>query len=171
MPLVKEEFNIGDELAFATMSLTMMMMAATSLLYGGISDQWGRKRVLITGLALYTIGATLVWFSPTIESLLAGRIIQGAGAGCGIVLARAIALDVYGLEKISSIIANLTAVYVLGPLLAPSIGSFLIGSQGWRFLFIVITTIGLILITVVYFRLPETNAPKQEKIRFSSKTP
>ena len=54
-PLVKEEFGIGDELAFATLSLTMMTMAITSLIYGGVSDQWGRKRVLLFGLALYTV--------------------------------------------------------------------------------------------------------------------
>ena len=43
MPLVKEEFQIGDNLAFATLSLTMMTMAVTSIIYGGISDEWGRK--------------------------------------------------------------------------------------------------------------------------------
>ena len=90
-PLVKEEFGIGDELAFATLSLTMMTMAITSLIYGGVSDQWGRKRVLLFGLALYTMGAELCWFAQNIEMLLGGRILQGAGAGCGIVLARAIA--------------------------------------------------------------------------------
>ena len=59
MPLVKEEFQIGDNLAFATLSLTMMTMAFTSIIYGGISDEWGRKRVLLSGLALYTMGAEL----------------------------------------------------------------------------------------------------------------
>ena len=167
MPLVKEEFAIGDELAFATLSLVMMTMAVTSLIYGGVSDQWGRKRVLLCGLALYTIGAELCWFAQNIEMLLGGRILQGAGAGCGIVLARAIARDVYGMEKISAVIANLTAAYVLGPLLAPTIGGFLVGGEGWRFLFIPISIIGLTLIGIVYFGLPETNALKGRKERFS----
>jgi len=166
-PLVKEEFGIGDELAFATLSLTMMTMAITSLIYGGVSDQWGRKRVLLCGLALYTMGAELCWFAQNIEMLLGGRILQGAGAGCGIVLARAIARDVYGMEKISSVIANLTAAYVLGPLLAPTIGSFLVGWEGWRFLFIPISIIGIALIGIVYFGLPETNAPKARKEKFA----
>ncbi len=167
MPLVKEEFGIGDELAFATLSLVMMTMAVTSLIYGGVSDQWGRKRVLLSGLALYTIGAELCWFAQNIEMLLGGRILQGAGAGCGIVLARAIARDVYGMESISAVIANLTAAYVLGPLLAPTLGGFLVGWEGWRFLFIPISIIGLTLIGIVYFGLPETNAPKARKERFS----
>ena len=167
MPLVKEEFQIGDNLAFATLSLTMMTMAFTSIIYGGISDEWGRKRVLLSGLALYTMGAELCWFAQNIEMLLGGRMLQGAGAGCGIVLARAIARDVYGMEKISAVIANLTAAYVLGPLLAPTIGAYVVGWEGWRFLFIPISVIGLILIGIVYFGLPETHAAVREKPPFS----
>ncbi|MBS40355.1 MAG: hypothetical protein CMM83_01305 [Rhodospirillales bacterium] len=166
-PLVKEDFGIGDELAFATLSLTMMTMAITSLIYGGVSDQWGRKKVLLFGLALYTIGAEVCWFAPNIEILLVGRILQGAGAGCGIVLARAIARDVYGMKKISSVIANLTAAYVLGPLLAPTIGGFLVGWEGWRFIFIPISIIGILLIGVVHYALPETKNPTARKESFT----
>jgi DHA1 family bicyclomycin/chloramphenicol resistance-like MFS transporter len=79
MPVVKQEFGIGDELAFATLSLTMMTMAVTTLVYGGFADQWGRKKVLLAGLALYAIGAELCWFAPDIWILLAGRM---AAASC-----------------------------------------------------------------------------------------
>ncbi len=159
MPVVKEDFGLGNELAFATLSLTMMTMAFATLVYGGLADQWGRKRVLLGGLTLYTIGATACWFAPDIWTLLAGRILQGAGAGCGIVLARAIARDVYGMEHISSVIANLTAAYVLGPLVAPTVGGYLVAWKGWRFLFVAITAIGLMLIAAIMLRLPETHHP------------
>ena len=168
MPFVKEEFKIGDALAFATLSTTMISMAFTTIIYGGISDEWGRKKVLLGGLILYTIGATVCWFAQGIESLLFGRVFQGAGAGCGIVLARAIARDVYGMERITSVIANLTAAYVLGPLMAPTIGSFLVGWQGWRIIFIVVSVIGLVLIAVIFFTLPETNPPAQKRPNFST---
>lgn len=160
MPVVKNDFGISDTLAFATLSVTMMTMAFTTLFYGGFSDQWGRKRLLLAGLVLYTAGAVVCWFAPDIWIFLGGRVLQGAGAGCGIVLARAIARDLYGMERIASVIANLTAAYVLGPLLAPTIGAFLIGAQGWRFLFIVITILGLALIVLTAFRLPETHHPE-----------
>jgi len=161
MPVVKADFGIGNEFAFATLSLTMMTMAATTLVYGGFADQWGRKKVLLAGLALYTIGAEVCWFAPDIHVLLAGRVLQGAGAGCGIVLARAIARDVYGMDRIASVIAHLTAAYVLGPLLAPTIGGFLVAWEGWRFLFLVITVVGLALIALIALRLPETHHPEQ----------
>ena len=83
MPFVKEEFKIGDPLAFATLSTTMISMAFTTIIYGGISDEWGRKKVLLGGLILYTIGAIICWFAQSIEALLFGRVFQGAGAGCG----------------------------------------------------------------------------------------
>lgn len=166
MPVVKQDFGIGNDLAFATLSLTMMTMAFATLVYGGFADQWGRKRVLLAGLALYTIGAEICWFAPDIETLLAGRVLQGAGAGCGIVLARAIARDVYGMDRIASVIANLTAAYVLGPLLAPTLGGFLVAWEGWRFLFLMITVLGLGLIAVVGLKLPETHHPadRQERV-------
>ena len=159
MPVVKQDFGIGNELAFATLSLTMMTMAFATLVYGGFADQWGRKKVLLAGLALYTIGAEVCWFAPDISTLLAGRVLQGAGAGCGIVLARAIARDVYGMDRIASVIANLTAAYVLGPLLAPTIGGFLVAWEGWRFLFFVVTVLGLSLIALIALKLPETHHP------------
>ncbi len=168
MPVVKQDFGIGNELAFATLSLTMITMAVTTLVYGGFSEQWGRKNVLLAGLALYTIGAELCWFAPDIWTFLAGRVLQGAGAGCGIVLARAIARDVYGMNRITSVIANLTAAYVLGPLLAPTIGGFLVAWEGWRFLFLVITVIGLGLIALIAFKLPETHHPERQNHKVSA---
>ena len=161
MPAVKADFGIGDELAFAALSVTMMTMAVTTIVYGGFSDQWGRKRVLLAGLALYTAGAALCWLAPDIRALLAGRVLQGAGAGCGIVLARAIARDLYGMERIASVIANLTAAYVLGPLLAPTIGAFLAAAEGWRALFLLVAALGLALAALVLWRLPETHRPER----------
>lgn len=166
MPLIKHDFNISDQLAFATLSLTTITMAFTTILFGGLSDQWGRKKLLIAGLSLYTIGAVTCWLAANIESLLVGRILQGGGAGCSIVLARAIARDIYGMDRIASVIANLTAAYVLGPLLSPMIGGFIIAWQGWRTLFVTVSLIGLAILLLVSRFLPETNLPAQPIARF-----
>lgn len=167
LPVVKADLNIGDEASFATISLVMMVMAFATLVYGGFSDQWGRKPVLLTGLALYAIGAELCWFATDIHTLLAGRIMQGAGAGCGVVLARAIARDVYGMERIAPVIANLTAAYVLGPTIAPTLGGFMIDALGWRSLFMMSGLIGLTLVLLVALYLPETNEPKRRSAGIS----
>lgn len=165
MPVVKQAFAIGNGLAFATLAVVMITMAFVTPLYGGFSDQWGRKRLLLVGLVVYTAGALVCLMAPDILSFLAGRVLQGAGAGCGVVLARAIARDVYGMDRIAAVIANLTAAYVLGPLVLPIAGGFLIGAFGWRSLFILITATGLALIAMVIFLLPETHTTATEHCR------
>jgi DHA1 family bicyclomycin/chloramphenicol resistance-like MFS transporter len=138
------------------MSLAMLSMAFFTVAYGGLSDRLGRKRVRLAGLVLFTCGAAACMVAPNMPMLLAGRILQGAGAGCGVVLARAIARDVYGQERVAQVIAYLTAAYVLGPMFAPPIGGQLTAAFGWRALFLLASAVGLLVIFAVIFGVPET---------------
>jgi DHA1 family bicyclomycin/chloramphenicol resistance-like MFS transporter len=140
------------------MSLAMLSMAFFTVAYGGLSDRFGRKRVLLGGLVLFTCGAASCMAAANLPTLLAGRILQGAGAGCGVVLARAIARDVYGQDRVAQVIAYLTAAYVLGPMFAPLIGGQLTTLFGWRALFVLASVFGLLVIFAVAFAVPETRA-------------
>ena len=82
----------------------------------------GASACFWAGWCCFTCGAASCMAAANLPMLLAGRILQGAGAGCGVVLARAIARDVYGQDRVAQVIAYLTAAYVLGPMLAPPIG-------------------------------------------------
>jgi DHA1 family bicyclomycin/chloramphenicol resistance-like MFS transporter len=156
MPVVKEAFEVSTGVAQLTMSLAMLSMAFFTVAYGGLSDRFGRKRVLLGGLVLFTCGAAACMIAANMPMLLAGRILQGAGAGCGVVLARAIARDVYGQERVAQVIAYLTAAYVLGPMFAPPIGGQLTAAFGWRALFVLASIFGLLVIIAVIFGVPET---------------
>src|SRR5512144_376070 len=145
MSAVKEAFGVSTGVAQLTMSLAMLSMAFFTVAYGGLSDRYGRKRVLLGGLVLFTCGAASCMAAANLPMLLAGRILQGAGAGCGVVLARAIARDVYGQDRVAQVIAYLTAAYVLGPMVAPPIGGQL-------------SAVGLLVIFAVAFAVPETRA-------------
>ncbi|MBM4260060.1 MAG: multidrug effflux MFS transporter [Deltaproteobacteria bacterium] len=158
MPAVKEAFGVSTGTAQLTMSLAMFTMAFFTVAYGGLSDRYGRKRVLLGGLVLFTCGAASCMAAANMTMLLAGRVLQGAGAGCGVVLARAIARDVYGQDRVAQVIAYLTAAYVLGPMLAPPIGGQLTALFGWRALFVFASIIGLVVIFAVIFAVPETRA-------------
>src|SRR5262245_4761941 len=158
MPAVKEAFSISTGMAQLTMSLAMLSMAFFTVAYGGLSDRFGRKRVLLGGLLLFTFGAAACLAAANLPMLLAGRLLQGAGAGCGVVLARAIARDVYGQERVAQVIAYLTAAYVLGPMFAPLIGGQLTTLFGWRALFMLASLFGLLVILAVTFAVPETRA-------------
>jgi DHA1 family bicyclomycin/chloramphenicol resistance-like MFS transporter len=158
LPVVKEGFGVSTAMAQLTMSLAMLAMAFFTVAYGGLSDRFGRKRVLLGGLVLFTCGAATCMFAANMPMLLAGRILQGAGAGCGVVLARAIARDVYGQDRVAQVIAYLTAAYVLGPMVAPPIGGQLTAAFGWRALFVLASAFGLLVILAVIFGVPETRA-------------
>jgi MFS transporter, DHA1 family, multidrug resistance protein len=158
MSAVKEGFGVSTGVAQLTMSLAMLSMAFFTVAYGGMSDRFGRKRVLLGGLVLFTCGAVACMVAASMPMLLAGRILQGAGAGCGVVLARAIARDVYGQDRVAQVIAYLTAAYVLGPMFAPLIGGQLTDIFGWRALFVLASGVGLLVIVGVIFAVPETRA-------------
>ena len=158
MPAVKEAFEVSTGMTQLTMSLAMLSMAFFTVAYGGLSDRFGRKRVLLGGLVLFTCGAAACMLAANLPMLLAGRILQGAGAGCGVVLARAIARDVYGQERVAQVIAYLTAAYVLGPMFAPAIGGQLTTLFGWRALFVFASVVGLVVIFMATFAVPETRA-------------
>jgi len=158
MSAVKDAFGVSTGAAQLTMSLAMLSMAFFTVAYGGLSDRLGRKRVLLAGLVLFTCGAAACMVAPNMPMLLAGRILQGAGAGCGVVLARAIARDVYGQERVAQVIAYLTAAYVLGPMFAPPLGGQLTAAFGWRALFLLASLVGLLVIFAVIFGVPETRA-------------
>jgi len=158
MPVVKEAFAVSTGMAQLTMSLAMLSMAFFTVAYGGLSDRYGRKRVLLGGLVLFTCGAAVCMIAANLPVLLAGRILQGAGAGCGVVVARAIARDVYGQDRVAQVIAYLTAAYVLGPMFAPLIGGQLTTLLGWRALFVLASLFGLVVILAVACAVPETRA-------------
>jgi DHA1 family bicyclomycin/chloramphenicol resistance-like MFS transporter len=158
IPAVKEAFGVSTGMAQLTMSLAMLSMAFFTVAYGGLSDRFGRKRVLLGGLVLFTCGAASCMAAANLPMLLAGRILQGAGAGCGVVLARAIARDVYGQDRVAQVIAYLTAAYVLGPMFAPPLGGHLTVLFGWRALFVLASVVGLVVILAVAFAVPETRA-------------
>jgi DHA1 family bicyclomycin/chloramphenicol resistance-like MFS transporter len=158
MPAVKEAFGVSTAMAQLTLSLAMLSMAFFTVAYGGLSDRYGRKRVLLSGLVLFTCGAASCMAAANMPTLLAGRVLQGAGAGCGVVLARTIARDVYGQDRVAQVIAYLTAAYVLGPMVAPPIGGQLTALFGWRALFVLASAVGLLVILAVAFAVPETRA-------------
>ena len=94
------------------------------------------------------------WLPPTCRCCLRGASLQGAGAGCGVVLARAIARDVYGQDRVAQVIAYLTAAVVPGPMFAPPIGGHLTVLFGWRALFVLASAVGLLVILAVIFGVP-----------------
>lgn len=157
IPAVGKAFNVSQPTAQSAFSIALFTMACATLFYGSLSDRFGRRPVLLTGLVLFTLGAAIAMLAHDIPTLLAGRFLQGAGAACGVVLARAILRDVYGVDRLVKAIAYMTAAYVLGPMFAPIVGGALIDAFDWRAEFIFGTVAGAGLIVIAIFFMPETH--------------
>ncbi len=135
MPAVKADLGISSALVGLAFSMTLFMIAIATLVYGGLSDRFGRRPVLLIGLSLFLAGTLLSALSTGIVSLFAGRLLQAIGAGCGVTLSRAMARDTYGADGLVRVIALLTTAYTLGPMTAPLIGGALLDWLGWRSVF------------------------------------
>ena len=135
IPAVKAALGLSDALAQLTFSIALFGMAFATLFYGSLSDRYGRRPVLLSGLALFLIGSAVSAAAGSIVPLVLGRFLQAIGAGCGITLGRAIAQDVYGKERLVKAIAYLTMFYTIGPMISPIVGGILIDMFGWRSVF------------------------------------
>ena len=156
LPAVKSAFAISDALAELTFSITLFTMAFVTLVYGSLSDRYGRRPVLLGGLLLFVIGSALSAVAGSIEVLIAGRLVQAVGAGCGLTLSRAIARDAYGPEALVKVIAYLTMAYTVGPMIAPPLGGILMDALGWRAPFWFALLVGAAILLGAYLVLFET---------------
>jgi MFS transporter, DHA1 family, multidrug resistance protein len=135
IPAVKAALALSDSVAQLIFSIALFSMAFATLFYGALSDRYGRRPVLLSGLCLFLIGSAISAVATSVPVLVLGRLIQAFGAGCGITLVRAIARDVYGPSRLVKAIAYLTMAYTLGPMISPLIGGILVDALGWRSVF------------------------------------
>lgn len=168
MPVIKSVFAISDALVGLTYSAALLVMAVSTLMYGSLSDRYGRRPVLLAGLILFTLGSGVSGIADSVHGLIAGRVIQAFGAGCGVTLARAIARDAYGTEGLVKVIAYLTMAYTLGPMLATLFGGMLIDLAGWRSLFWLAAIAGVLITAASRVVLYETRPKEEDTQRKSS---
>ena len=158
LPAIQSSFGSDAGITQLALSLSILANAIATLLYGPLSDRFGRRPVVLVGFAIFILGSGLSAVAPTIGLLIAARIVQSAGAAAGMVLARAIVRDLYDREQAASVIAYLTMAMVVAPMVAPTIGALLIDSFDWRAIFVALMAIGALLAWQVWHHLIETHA-------------
>jgi len=156
IPAVKSELALSDAQAQFTFSVALFVMAFATLVYGRLSDRFGRRPVLLSGLALFLLGSVMSAVAQTIGTLALGRLVQAVGAACSMTLLRVIARDAYRAEYLVQAIAYLTMFYTLGPMFAPIVGGALVDTLGWRSVFAFSLAAGGAITLAVYVAIPET---------------
>src|SRR5690606_7967903 len=152
---------------YAIVQLTVSgYLAATAVLQLGIgpaSDRFGRRPVMLASFAVFTLATLAAAFAPTIEVLLAFRVLQ-AFAASGMVLSRAIVRDTVETNEAASRIGYITMGMTLAPMIGPFVGGLLDELYGWQATFHLLFAFGILSFLVVYFDLGETNAHRSSSI-------
>lgn len=143
-----------------TMATYLMGLAVGQLLYGPISDRFGRKPPLYFGFAIYTVGALACAFATNMSMLMAGRVIQALGACSGLAIGRAIVRDRCEPEEAARAFSTLMMVVSIAPILAPVVGGYLVTAAGWRAAFFFQAALGIGLLIAIHFALRESLDPK-----------
>lgn len=164
IPAVKVALGLSNAHAQFTFSIALFGMAFATLFYGALSDRYGRRPMLLSGLCLFLVGSAVSAMAETANALLAGRLIQAIGAGCALTLVRAIARDAYRADQLVKAIAYLTMFGTLGPMVSPFIGGLLSDLFGWRSVFSFALVAGGAITLTAYFVTVETHPPaKRDK--------
>jgi len=139
------------------LSLFIFAFGAGQLALGPLSDRYGRRPVLLFGLALFTLAGVGCTVATNVPVLLVARFVQGVGACAGTVVARAVVQDVSRERaRAATLQAYITALNALAPTIAPLLGVAILAVTGWRWLYGALIAIGVVLFAAVALRLPET---------------
>jgi DHA1 family bicyclomycin/chloramphenicol resistance-like MFS transporter len=134
----------------------LLTFAVSMLVLGPSSDRYGRRRTIICGVGLSVLGSMVCAASPTIDCLIAGRILQGIGLSAGMVIGRATIRDLYGEQGAAQIIAGLSVVMTLLQAFAPIPGGYLQTWFGWRANFAAVAIWAAIALVLIVRYLPPT---------------
>lgn len=126
------------------------------LVYGPLSDRFGRKRVLYAGIAVYVAGAVASTFAESLTTFAACRVVWGFGAACPRSLALAILRDTFEGDRMARVMSNVMATFILVPIVAPSVGAGLLSLGSWHLTLWVPVGVAVVLAAWIALRLPET---------------
>ena len=159
LPALAADFKVPAAVAQLMLSLSLVAMAVSTLVWGPVSDRLGRRPVMLAGLVLAGFGSALAALAPELWIAILGRLMQAGGAVAGLVLARAVAQDLYGKDRAAAVIGQITAAMVVAPMVAPALSGLIVESVGWRGIFALVAVAAFGLALWVRASLPET-APR-----------
>lgn len=164
MPQLVHAFGTTE--AAIKMSLSMFFggFALAQLVAGPLSDALGRKVATLIFIAIYLVGSAMAALAPTVEVILAARLIQGIGASVGVVVGRAIVRDLYVGAEASRILNTIGIFLAVGPAMGPTLGGLTLAAFGWHAVFLLMVGFGLLAAASTIFLMRETIIPDVRRL-------
>lgn len=159
LPQVAADLGASPQATQATLSAFFAAFGISQLVYGPLSDQYGRKPPLYVGLVIFLLGTLACALAPTIGTLIAARLVQGIGAATVMVIPRAIIRDLHTGPAATRLMATVMLVISVSPMLAPLAGSGVMAVAGWRAIFGVLAAAAALSLALTAFALEETLPP------------
>ncbi len=167
LPQIGTELGASDENdRQLVISVYFIGFAAGQLLFGPLSDRYGRRQPLLAGLVLYIAGTIIALTSGSFAGLLAARIFQGFGASSPRVIALAIVRDRFGGREMARVMSFVMMVFIVVPILAPGVGEIILQLSGWRIIFYFLLFVAISSMIWAWLRLPETRH-EEDRLPFS----
>jgi DHA1 family bicyclomycin/chloramphenicol resistance-like MFS transporter len=163
LPAIATGLHTSTAAAGATLSIFLLGFAVAPLVFGPLSDRFGRRLVLLTGVAVFAATGLFCARTPSIGWLLAGRLVQGMGAGVGAAMPLAIIRDLFKDAAARTRLSYVTVVLSVAPLIAPSLGSAVLPFDGWRGVYLILGGASALLWLVVAFGFVESIDPARRQ--------
>lgn len=160
LPTIANALGVSDpNHAQWIVTVYMVGLGCGQFFWGLLSDRFGRRTVLLIGLAVYTVAALACAFSSNFESLLTLRFLHGLAAA-SVVVARSVVRDLYSGRQMARVMSLTFIVFLIAPIVAPSIGQLILLVGSWRELFLIFSVFAVIVWMWLFLRLPETLHPE-----------
>jgi DHA1 family bicyclomycin/chloramphenicol resistance-like MFS transporter len=166
LPILATTFGRDISIAQMTVSLYMVGIALSQLIMGPLSDKFGRRPVLLTGLGLMVVAGIGSVFAQNLPELIAARFFQALGGASGMVISRAIIRDLYPRERVGAMISLVVAALMIAQMVSPLTGGLLEIAFGWRAILFLITVASLAITVLIALALPETRRDRAESSSF-----
>lgn len=153
--------SLHTSVAQITLSLSSFFIGISvgQLFYGPLLERFGRKRPLYAGLCIYLLASVGCAFAASVNALIALRLLQALGGCVGMVASRAMVRDLFDVKENAKIFSTLMLVVAVSPIIAPTLGGYITAALGWHYVFVMLVLIGVLILTGIYFLLPETKKP------------
>lgn len=167
LPDAANDLGVSTSEIQLSLTLYLLALAIGQLICGPLADRFGRRPILLTGIAIHFIGCVLGAFADDLSSLLIARIFQAIGGCTGMVLARTIMLDRYSRDQAAGKIGYITLSIAISQAIAPTLGGYINLYLGWQYLFHFSLLLSTISWLIVLFMIPETAHQKTDSLRLS----